>query len=55
VGDFVTSILLYSYTTRPISIEVLSMVRQNDIGVAAAYGVILMFISAGAMALGTGR
>jgi iron(III) transport system permease protein len=55
VGDFVTSILLYSYTTRPISIEVLAMVRQNDIGVAAAYGVILMLISAGAMALGTGR
>jgi iron(III) transport system permease protein len=55
VGDFVTSILLYSFETRPISIEVLSMVRQNDIGVAAAYGVILMLISAAAMVLGTGR
>ncbi len=55
VGDFVTSILLYSYNTRPIAIEVLSMVRQNDIGVAAAYGVILMLVSAGAMAVGTRR
>jgi iron(III) transport system permease protein len=55
LGDFVTSILLYSYNTRPISIEVLSMVRQNDIGVAAAYGVVLMIISAGAMVVGTGR
>jgi iron(III) transport system permease protein len=55
VGDFVTSILLYSFETRPISIEILSMVRQNDIGVAAAYGVILMVISAVAMVVGTGR
>lgn len=55
VGDFVTSILLYSYNAKPISIAVLEMVRQNDIGVAAAYGVILMIISAGAMAVGTGR
>jgi hypothetical protein len=31
------------------------MLRQNDIGVAAAYGVILMIISAGAMAVGTSR
>jgi iron(III) transport system permease protein len=54
-GDFVTSILLYSFTTRPVSIEVLSMVRQNDIGVAAAYGVILMIMSAVAMAVGTGK
>jgi iron(III) transport system permease protein len=55
VGDFVTSIVLYTFDTRPISIEILSMLRQNDIGVAAAYGVILMIISAGAMAVGTSR
>jgi iron(III) transport system permease protein len=55
VGDFVTSIVLYTFETRPISIEILSMLRQNDIGVAAAYGVVLMLISAGAMAVGTSR
>jgi len=55
VGDFVTSIVLYGFETRPISIEILSMVRQNDIGIAAAYGVILMLVSAAAMAVGTGR
>ncbi|MBI4419924.1 MAG: iron ABC transporter permease, partial [Gemmatimonadetes bacterium] len=55
VGDFVTSIVLYTFETRPIAIEILSTLRQNDIGVAAAYGVILMLISAGAMVAGTRR
>jgi iron(III) transport system permease protein len=45
-GDFVTSILLYTYDTRPISLEILSSLRQADIGVAAAYGVLLMSVSA---------
>lgn len=45
-GDFVTSILLYTYDTRPISIEILSSLRQSDLGVAAAYGVLLMAVSA---------
>ena len=52
LGDFVTSILLYTFDTRPISIEILSLLRQPDIGSAAAYGVVLMLISAGAMAIG---
>ena len=55
VGDFVTSIVLYTFETRPISIEILSSLRGYEIGVAAAYGVILMLITAGAMALGTRR
>jgi iron(III) transport system permease protein len=55
LGDFVTSIVLYTYETRPISIEILSMLRQFDLGVAASYGVVLMLISAGAMAIGTRR
>jgi len=55
VGDFVTSIVLYTYDTRPISIEILGALRQFDIGVAAAYGVVLMLVSAAAMALGTRR
>jgi iron(III) transport system permease protein len=44
-GDFVTSILLYTYDTRPISLEILGSLRQGDLGVAAAYGVILMAVS----------
>lgn len=45
-GDFVTSILLYTYDTRPISLEILASLRQSDVGVAAAYGVLLMAVSA---------
>jgi iron(III) transport system permease protein len=55
VGDFVTSIVLYTFNTRPISIEILSALRDFDVGVAAVYGVVLMVVSAGAMALGTRR
>lgn len=55
VGDFVTSIVLYTYDTRPIAIEILGALRQFDIGVAAAYGVVLMVVSATAMAVGTRR
>ena len=55
LGDFVTSIVLYTFETRPISIEILSMLRQFDLGVAASYGVVLMLISAGAMVVGTRR
>jgi len=55
LGDFVTSIVLYTYDTRPISIEILSALREFDIGIAAAYGVVLMSISAVAMAVGTKR
>jgi len=52
LGDFVTSILLYTYDTRPISIEILSSLRLSDVGVAAAFGVVLMLVSA--IALGVG-
>jgi iron(III) transport system permease protein len=55
LGDFVTSVVLYTFETRPISIEILSALREFDIGVAAAYGVVLMLISAVAMAVGTRR
>lgn len=46
-GDFVTSIMLYTYDTRPISIEILASLRQADVGQAAAFGVVLMLLSAG--------
>jgi iron(III) transport system permease protein len=55
LGDFVTSIVLYTFETRPISIEILGALRQFDLGAAAAYGVVLMLISAVAMAVGTRR
>lgn len=45
VGDFVTSIVLYTYDTRPAAVEIWSALRTKDIGVAAAYGVVLMVIS----------
>jgi iron(III) transport system permease protein len=53
-GDFVTSIMLYTYDTRPISLEILSSLRQADVGVAAAYGVVLMLVSAVVFAVMSG-
>lgn len=49
LGDFVTSILLYTFDTRPISIEILSSLRLGEVGVAAAFGVVLMVVSAAAL------
>ncbi len=46
LGDFVTSIVLYTFETRPISIEILSNLRLQETGIAAAYGVFLMVASA---------
>ena len=54
-GDFVTSVMLYTYDTRPISMEILSSLRQSDVGVAAAYGVVLMAVSAAVFVLGAER
>jgi iron(III) transport system permease protein len=54
-GDFVTSIMLYTYDTRPVSLEILSSLRQADVGVAAAYGVVLMLVSAAVFAIGADR
>jgi iron(III) transport system permease protein len=55
-GDFVTSIMLYTYDTRPISMEILSSLRQADVGQAAAFGVVLMALSSAVFFLaGEGR
>ncbi|HYX24595.1 MAG TPA: iron ABC transporter permease [Thermoanaerobaculia bacterium] len=51
LGDFVVSIVLYTFDTRPISIEILSSLRLQDLGMAAAYGVLLMTASAAAFLL----
>ena len=51
LGDFVVSIVLYTFETRPISIEILSSLRMQETGVAAAYGVLLAALSAAAFLL----
>jgi iron(III) transport system permease protein len=50
-GDFVVSVVLYTFDTRPISIEILSSLRMQETGVAAAYGVLLAGLSAVAFLL----
>jgi iron(III) transport system permease protein len=45
LGDFMTSVILYTYDTRPVSLEILGAVRQGEIGVGAAYGVVLALLS----------
>ena len=45
------SIVLYTYETRPISIEILSNLRLQETGVAAVYGVLLTALSAAAFLL----
>ncbi|HSG81137.1 MAG TPA: iron ABC transporter permease [Gemmatimonadota bacterium] len=52
LGEFVASIVLYTHRTRPISIEILSQLRDFDLGAAAAFGVLLMILVAGAFLLG---
>jgi iron(III) transport system permease protein len=55
LGDFVVSIVLYTYRNRPISIEIMSALRVNEIGVAAAFGVVLMVVSAVVLGIGARR
>jgi iron(III) transport system permease protein len=45
LGDLVSSIVLYTYQTRPIAIEILSSLRLQELGLAAVYGVLLMALS----------
>jgi len=42
LGEFVSSIMVYVYSNRPISIEILSQLRQFNFGAASAYGVLLI-------------
>lgn len=44
LGEFVSSIMLYVYSNRPISVEILSQLRLYDFGAAAAYSVFLMIL-----------
>ena len=44
LGEFVSSILLYVYSNRPISVEILAQLRLFNFGAAAAYSVFLMLL-----------
>ncbi len=44
LGEFVSSILLYTYSSRPISVEILSQLRTFNFGAAAAYCVMLLVL-----------
>ncbi len=44
VGEFVASILLYNYSNRPISVEIISQLRIFNLGSAAAYSVFLFIL-----------
>jgi iron(III) transport system permease protein len=44
LGEFVSSIMLYVYSNRPISVEILAQLRLFDFGSAAAYSVLLMIM-----------
>ncbi len=44
LGEFVSSIMLYVYGNRPISVEILAQLRIYDFGSAAAYSVFLMIM-----------
>jgi iron(III) transport system permease protein len=46
LGEFVSSIMLYVYSNRPISVEILSQLRLYEFGGAAAYSVFLMLLIA---------
>lgn len=46
LGEFVASIMLYIFGNRPVSVEILSQLRLNELGAASAYAVILMCIVA---------
>ncbi len=44
LGEFVSSILLYTYSNRPISVEILAQMRAYNFGGAAAYSVLLLVL-----------
>jgi iron(III) transport system permease protein len=44
LGEFVSSIMLYVFDNRPISVEILAQLRLYDFGAAAAYSVFLMVL-----------
>lgn len=51
LGEFVSSIMLYVYANRPISVEIFAQLRLYDFGAAAAYSVLLMALVIAAVAV----
>jgi len=51
VGEFVSSILLYAYSSRPISVEILAQLRTFNFGAASASCVLLLLMILGIVAL----
>jgi iron(III) transport system permease protein len=47
VGEFVASVVLYTHSNRPISVEILAQVRSLSFGTAAAYSVLLILLVLG--------
>lgn len=52
LGEFVSSIMVYVYSNRPISIEILSQLRQFNFGTASAYGFLLILLIAVTLLVG---
>jgi iron(III) transport system permease protein len=52
LGEFVSSIMVYVYSNRPIAIEILSQLRQFNFGTASAYGVLLILLIAITLLIG---
>jgi iron(III) transport system permease protein len=52
LGEFVSSIMVYVYSNRPIAIEILSQLRQFNFGTASAYGVLLILLIAISLLVG---
>ncbi|MEP7146913.1 MAG: iron ABC transporter permease [bacterium] len=44
VGEFVSTILLYTFSTKTISVEIYSQLRLYNTGAAASYGIILFVL-----------
>jgi iron(III) transport system permease protein len=44
VGEFVASVVLYTHSNRPISVEILAQVRALSFGTGAAYSVLLIVL-----------
>ncbi len=44
LGEFVSSIMLYVFDNRPISVEIMAQLRIYDFGAASAYSVFLMVL-----------
>lgn len=52
LGEFVSSIMVYVYSNRPIAIEILAQLRQFNFGTACAYGVLLIVLIAVSLVVG---